>query len=227
VTRPQAAALVIGVVAIFGLSLVAGVGRDSPVQEGPRETETGPPSSGSELGRLVALVGAALVGAVGTHLFQQRRERQRSISERDALWTLVRTEMLTNTHALQGADEMLQEASESSVVDLKLLSRRLEQGLSVRTWEDVRVRLAELLSRDDFYLLINYYLNLQGLLEDIAGIRSEPDFPDLDPEDKAFHVAVLASKLRIQREMQGEAILRLDTLTGEQWWPEGERERRG
>jgi hypothetical protein len=126
VTRPQAAALVIGLVAIFAVAFIIGVGGLPP--EGRTANARADSSvAWSDLG-IGSLVGA-LVGVVGTHLLHEWREQKRHTNERDALWALVRTEMLFNTAAL----EMLREYPTA------LLSQPLEPPLSVQTWEETRV----------------------------------------------------------------------------------------
>jgi hypothetical protein len=174
------------------------------VEEGVRALTSVPwPVGGAVIGAAIG----AIVAVVGTHLEQRVRQRQRDIKVRDALWRLVRTEMFVNSSSLQELSEY-----ESP---MNFLSQQLELPLSVKTWEDTRVRLAELLPREHLYYLLSYYVNVQSLLEDIRAMRIENENPELDPARKTFLEQVLVRKSNYLLRDGDDATVHLNRLVGE------------
>jgi hypothetical protein len=144
-------------------------------------------------------VGSA-VGAVVTHLLRERAERERSEQEKQALAILVRTEILINAGSL---DFLLEHPR-------NLLAQEYSPPLTLRTWEDARVRLAQLLPGKDLVVVMTYYTNLQMVLEDLPSMRSSRERLEIAPHEMAFMEAHLRKRLRIIKSSAGEAQARLE-----------------
>jgi hypothetical protein len=148
------------------------------------------------LGVLGSLGVGAAVGAVATHLLRERADKQRNAKEAQALTTLVREEIVINSGELHDLSEDPN----------NLWSHGRPPAFKVKTWEDARVRLAQLMPKEDLTPVMNYYINLQGLLEDLENV------PNMrrDKENEDFVKAVIAAKRDHLTRLQGEAVSQLE-----------------
>jgi len=121
---------------------------------------------------LSALGLGAIVGAVGTHLLSLWREKRQNDRERSGLLRLVRNELSANT---EWAYKFLGEPW--SVWQALFYDRR--QLFREDAWKEVRVKLASLLSDDDFAALFSYYVAIAHLQERLRILPTEDNIPNL------------------------------------------------
>lgn len=140
---------------------------------------------------LSALGLGALVGGVGgafaTHLLGARRERRRERRERDGLLRLVQAEMARNSVA-----------SEMFETHPTVVAQGRYPSVVKETWEDVRVRLVQLLPEDDFETILGYYVTVTSYLVLLGAYR---DTHEADEEEGArWRGATLAQLGALKRE---------------------------
>lgn len=130
----------------------------------------------------------ALVGAFSSHLLRERSSRKCEMRERDGLLRLLLIEMRHNQIILYRTRN-----------DLSKIEPGLEEKALVRidrfkmdTWESVRVRLAQLLSSEDFAPLAMHYGDLQDAFalhysyrQGATDLRGDPKGAMLDALDRA------------------------------------------
>jgi hypothetical protein len=124
--------------------LVGSLGSTTSIEHSQGQRETSTLSFLSELG-LGALFGA-LVGAFGTHLLREQAERRREVRERDGLLRLLVGEIMLNRAT---AERFLQEP--------EVIYSAGGQAASAEEWLASRVRLSQLVPREDFPKLVEYY----------------------------------------------------------------------
>jgi hypothetical protein len=211
--RIRLIALVLALVALVMVAVVTGVGdgadntQNSPLEEATgedgRRATAKAPSAWADLG--IGALGGAVVGALATH-FRERAEQKRHEKEKETLATLVSVEVRANAGSLDFLGEHPQ----------NLLSERRAPPLAMRTWEDARVRLAQLMPCEDLVPVMNYYLNLQLLLEDAPSMRNTYEDPELPPANRAFLLQQLANRVTLQKQHSenAQAHLYKHTLEG-------------
>jgi hypothetical protein len=103
----------------------------------------------------------ALVGAVMTHLLRERAERRREEREREGLLRLVLSETRHNQDLLYRTYVDL-----SKIEDSALLRALAPIDLfKLDTWNDTRIRLAQLVPSDEFSHLATHYMDLQAAID--------------------------------------------------------------
>jgi hypothetical protein len=152
------------------------------------------------LGVLGSLGGGAAVGAAVNHFLHERTERKQSEREKEALAILIRTEILVNAGSL---DFLLDHPH-------NLLAQEYSPPLTSKTWQDARVRLAQLLPGKDLVVVMTYYTNLQMLLEDLPIMRSSRELVEKDQRAMAFMAQQLGKTLDVIKKSAEEAQARLD-----------------
>jgi hypothetical protein len=122
-------------------------------------------TEGAAIWQVLSALGlGALVGGVGgafaTHLLSEHREKERNESDRDGLLRLVQAEIARNSVA----SEMF-ETHPTVVAEGRFPSAVTD------VWEDVRVRLAQLLPEEDFETLSGYYAKVTSFLVLLRAFR--------------------------------------------------------
>src|SRR5215207_1894517 len=96
----------------------------------------------------------AVIAVIVKHFLRERTDKKLRDREKEALASLIRIEILINAGSLDFVNEH----------PINLLSQQYSPPLTIKTWEDARVRLAQLLPGEDIVPVMNYYSNLQVLL---------------------------------------------------------------
>jgi hypothetical protein len=117
-----------------------------------------------------------IVGAASTYVLNTITRHGQNRREKVGLTRLLYHELEGNrsvlyTQVYQLSDKILAE---------KLRSEKYDLHLATDGWEAARVRLAQLLSEDEFAVLCNYYISLRVLKDYIQGQLHESDKIDLN-----------------------------------------------
>jgi hypothetical protein len=142
----------------------------------------------------------AFVGALANHLLHERTERGKNEKEKQALAILLRTEILGNDGSLQFL----------LAHPRNLVAEEYSPPLTLKTWEDARVRLAQLLPGKDLVVVMNYYNNLHELLDDLPAIRSSRKDLEMNPDEMYFMEQKLTERLIVVEDAAKKAERHLD-----------------
>jgi hypothetical protein len=131
----------------------------------------------------------AFVGALVAHWLQARTERQRANSERDGLLRLLLHEMRFNAGMCLSFKH-----------NPGLFTAGNLEPLRSDVWEDVRVRLADLLKYEDFVHLATYYSYLQAAkisLESFQAAHHRKYDEDRWSESTKAHMEILLDEVDV------------------------------
>ena len=146
---------------------------------------------------LGALVGA-LAGATATHLLAEGRRQRQENREKAGLLRLVLIELRMNELVLSEVRD-----------DPSLVLEGRREMPSQKSWESVRVRLAQLLPKEDYEEIAYYYEGQQGTILTWEEIVREEIADDSDEDETHFHRRVIEVHAKVL--LRGRARV-LDTI---------------
>jgi DNA-binding Xre family transcriptional regulator len=190
VTRSRTALLVFVGAALFLVAILAGVGDgdgsqlEQQLEGGQRSAKNLATLTWSDVG--LGALSAALLGAVGTHLLARRREVAAEEREKAGLLRLVVIEVELNATGLQ-----------EIVEDPDLIQGSVEP-LASNSWEAARVRLAQLLPREDYEVVADHYFQQQRAEMAFRRFRNPREWPS-EPEKAEFARREVLLRVRMLR----------------------------